>query len=79
MGEAIEGVELRRAGAGGDYDWADLYGEATGCGFAFRPHRAAVGGNDDWADDTENGRIRLCTDAGSRRSVTEMERPLGMH
>ena len=53
MGEAIEGVELRRAGAGGDYDWADLYCETTGYGFAF-PHRcAAVGGNDDFADDAE--------------------------
>ena len=27
--------------------------------------RAAVGGNYDFADDTENGRIRLCIDAGS--------------
>jgi hypothetical protein len=28
-------------------------------------HRAAAGGNCDLADDTENGRIRLCIDAGS--------------
>jgi len=27
--------------------------------------RAGAGGNYDWADDTENGRIRLCIDAGS--------------
>jgi hypothetical protein len=34
------------------------------------PRRA--GGNYDWADDTENGRIRLCIDAGSWRSMNEM-------
>jgi len=39
--------------AGGNNDWADLYCETTGYGFAF-PHRcAAVGGNCDFADETE--------------------------
>jgi len=30
-----------------------------------------AGGNYDFADDAENGRIRLCIDAGSRRSLNE--------
>src|SRR3954462_5502226 len=34
-------------------------------------HRARAGGNYDWADHTENGRIRLCIDAGSWRAVNE--------
>ncbi len=42
-----------------------LRGETTGYGFALAHRRAAVGENDDLADDTENGRIRLCIDAGS--------------
>ena len=31
-------------------------------------HRAGAGGNYDFADDTENGRIRLCIDAGPRQT-----------
>jgi hypothetical protein len=52
-----------------NYDSADLYREITGSRFAFARQRAAVGGNYDLADDTENGRIQLCIDAGSRRTV----------
>jgi hypothetical protein len=42
-----------------------LRGETTGYGFALAHRRAAVGENYDLADDTENGRIRLCINAGS--------------
>jgi len=42
-----------------------------------RHHRAGAGGNYDWADHTENGRIRLCIDAGARRTLNERGRPLG--
>jgi len=66
-----------RGGAGGNYDCADLYGETAGYGVAFRQHRAAASGNDDLADDTENGRIRLCIDAGPPRTLNEWERPPG--
>ena len=34
-------------------------------------HRAGAGENYDFADDTENGRIQLCSDAGSRQTVIE--------
>jgi hypothetical protein len=44
---------LGRAAAGGNYDWADLYGETAGYGFAFRHHRAAAGDNNDGANDAE--------------------------
>ena len=44
---------LHRAGAGGNYDWADLYCETTGYGFACRHRRAAAGENYDRADDAE--------------------------
>ena len=53
MGEAIEGVELCCAGAGGDYDWADLYCETTGYGFAFQASSRRGLGNGDLADDAE--------------------------
>ena len=38
------GVTDHRAGAGGNYDWADLYCETAGYTFAFRHHRAVAWG-----------------------------------
>jgi hypothetical protein len=46
-------VSIIAPGLGENNDWADLYGETTGYGFAFRHHRAGVGGNCDFADDAE--------------------------
>ena len=69
---------VHRAEAAGDCDWADLMpAEIPGYDFAFTQHRAAVGVNYDSADDTENGRIQLCTYAGSRRTLRKWGRPLG--
>jgi hypothetical protein len=34
-------------------DWADLYCQAAGYGFAFRHHRGGLGANCDYADDAE--------------------------
>ena len=52
-------------------DLADLHCETAGYGFAFPGSLRGAGGNYDFADDTENGRIRLCIDAGPRRTLIE--------
>jgi len=61
-------IRFTAPGLVGNYDFAET-AETTGSGFAFPHHPAAVGGNYDDADETENDRIRLCIDAGSRRTL----------
>jgi len=71
------GVTDHRAGAGGNYDWADLYCETAGYTFAFRHHRAVAWGTAmtrmtrKKQDSAQSGRLH------PQRAEILWERPLG--
>ena len=71
MWRTIRQVWSHRAGAVGTAIWLISTAKRPDTALHSRHHRAGAGGNYDFADDTENGRIRLCIDAGPRRTLIE--------